>query len=86
MSDYRLIAIQEFLKTLLTDPRCLYVEENTVYCEKLFMVNSVMKWLYNKLLDEEITLDSMKNYLLLINEYLDDNIDLCWEQGELTWN
>ena len=85
MSDYRLIAIQEFLKTLLSDPRCLYLDENVVHCEKLFMVNSVMKWLYNNLLSDDITVDSMKNYLLVINEYLDDNIELFWEDNELTY-
>ena len=85
MSDYRLIAILEFLKTLLSDPRCVYLDENVVHCEKLFMVNSVMKWLYNNLLSDDITVDSMKNYLLVINDYLDDKIELSWEEGELIY-
>ena len=85
MSDYRLTAITEFLKTLLGDPRCINIADNVVHCEKLFMVNGIMKWLYNKLSSEEIDIDSMREYLLLINEYLDDNIELFWEHGELSY-
>lgn len=85
MSDYRLVAIKEFLKALLSDPRCLYVEDNIVHCEKLFVVNRVMKWLYTNLQSDDITIDSMKNYLLVINEYLDDHAELSWEEGELTY-
>lgn len=86
MSDYRLTAIKEFLKTLLSDSRCLSVDDNLIYCEKLFFVNGVMKWLYNKLLSDEIDIDVMKDYLLLINEYLDNRIELFWKNGNLSYN
>lgn len=86
MSDYRLTAIKEFLKTLLSDSRCLSVDDNLIHCEKLFFVNGVMKWLYNKLLSDEIDIDVMKDYLLLINEYLDNRVELFWKNGNLSYN
>ena len=67
------------------DPRCINIADNVVHCDKLFMVNGIMKWLYNKLSSEEIDIDSMREYLLLINEYLDDNVELSWEHGELSY-
>jgi len=85
MGDYRLTAIKEFLKALLSDPRCMHVEDNVVHCNKLFVINSVMKWIYNNLLSEDMTIDSMRNYLLVINDYLDDKIELSWEEGELIY-
>lgn len=85
MGDYRLTAIKEFLKALLSDPRCLSAEDNIIHCQKLFMVNRVMKWLYTNLQSDDITIDSMRNYLLVINEYLDDKVELSWEEGELIY-
>lgn len=83
MGDYRLTAIEEFLKALLADPRCMLVEGNVIHCNKLFVINGIMKWIYNNLLSEDITIDSMRNYLLVINDYLDNKIELSWEEGEL---
>lgn len=83
MNDYRLQAIKEFLITLLGDKRCLQIDGNVVYCEKMFMVNSVMKWLYASLIDDRINLDIMQKHLLIINDYLDNKVELFWNRGEL---
>ncbi len=83
MGDYRLQAIKEFIQTLYKDPRCLYQEDNVLYCEKLFIVNSAMKWLYNKITEESMELSEMKSHLNYINLFLDDKVELHWQDGVL---
>ena len=83
MGDYRLQAIKEFILALFRDPRCLYQEENVLYCDKLFIVNSAMKWLYNKITEESMELSEMKSHLNYINLFLDDKVELNWQDGTL---
>jgi len=83
MTDYRFQAIKEFVEALLKDKRCLYGEENVLYCEKLFTVNRVMSHVRDKLADDELSLDDMKRYLLYINEYLDGYVELEWWENKL---
>lgn len=83
MSDFRLQAIKEFVEALLRDPRCLYQEDNVLYCEKLFTINCIMGRIYTKLERGDMNLGEMRNYLSKINEYLNDEADLLWIDDEL---
>ena len=83
MSDYRLQAIKEFVHALLQDQRCLAQEGNVLYCKKLFIVNSVMKWLYNEISEKTMDMSEMKTYLHYINQFLDDEVSLSWDNGSL---
>ena len=83
MGDFRLQAIKEFIETLFRDPRCLYQEDNVLYCEKLFIINCIMSRIYTKLERGDMNLDDMRDYLSKINEYLNDEADLLWLDDEL---
>ena len=83
MPDYRFQAIKEFVQELLEDKRCLYSEDNILYCEKLFIVNKVMNHIYDKITNNELDPREMRKYLLYINKYLDDKVDLLWLNGKL---
>ena len=83
MVDHQLQAIKGFLQSLLSDKRCLSREDNVLYCKKLFIVNSVMNWLLAELRESAVTIDEMKEQLVYINRYLDDEIILYWENGVL---
>lgn len=83
MGDFRLQAIKEFVQALYDDPRCLYQEDNILYCEKLFIINCIMSRVYTKVDRGEMNLNQMRNYLGKINDYLNDKVDLSWEDGGL---
>jgi hypothetical protein len=83
MTDYRLQAIQEFVQALLKDKRCLYDEDNILYCEKLFIVNSIMNQVYDKVAKGEMSVSEMKKYLRYVNKYLDGELSLFWKDNNL---
>ena len=83
MADYQFQAIKEFLHSLLSDKRCLVTEGNVLYCEKLFTINSIMNWLLVDLKNSAVSIGEMKEQLVYINRYLDDEIDLYWDNGVL---
>ena len=83
MGDFRLQAIKEFVQALLKDKRCLYQEDNVLYCEKLFIINCIMGRVYTKVDRGDMNLTQMREYLTMINEYLNDEVDLLWTDGDL---
>ena len=83
MGDFRLQAFKEFVQALLDDPRCLYEEDNVLYCEKLFIINRIMDRVYTKVHNDEMDLKEMKKYLSQINDYLNGEVDLLWVDGVL---
>ena len=83
MGDFRLQAIKEFVQALLKDPRCLYEEDNVLYCEKLFIINCIMSRVYTKVDRGDMNLTQMRDYLAKISDYLNDEVDLSWEDGGL---
>ena len=85
MADYQFQAIKEFLRSLLSDKRCLSTEGNVLYCEKLFIINSIMNWLLVDLKNSAVSIDEMKEQLVYINKYLDGEIDLYWDGGVLMY-
>jgi hypothetical protein len=76
-------AIREFVQALLKDKRCLYNEDNILYCEKLFIVNRVMSHVRDELSADKLSLDEMRKYLMDINRYLDGDLDLNWWDDKL---
>ena len=83
MGDFRLQAIKEFVQALYDDPRCLYQEDNILYCEKLFIINCIMIRVYTKVDRGDMNLAEMRSYLAKINDYLNDKVDLLWDDGDL---
>lgn len=82
MADYRRSAFKEFVGALLKDSRCLFVEDNVLYCDKLFIINGVVNRIYQMLVDNEVGPDEMADYLAYINMFIDDKVDIFWEEGQ----
>ena len=82
MGDYRLSAFKEFIGALLKDKRCLFIEDNVFYCDKLFIINSVVNQIYEMMTDDEVGINEMRTYLKYINLFIEDEIDITWEDGQ----
>lgn len=57
------------------------IEENISYAEKLFIVNTVINYLFKDKTYKELDQFQIARYGELINKYLHDEVDIYWEDG-----
>lgn len=54
-------------------------EENVYYLDRLFMANTVVRWVFRHANNQEEILQ----YLIQIDKYLNREINLSWKNGEI---
>lgn len=76
----RLKSKQEIIRDLFK--RYIYRNENIVYGHKLFVINSIINYIYVDD-DEKNIYKLMVYYSGLIDKYLKGELDLYWEGGKI---
>ena len=58
-------------------------EDNVVFAEKLFIINSVINYLFKDKYYSDIDKNMILDYGELINKYLKGEVDIFWKDGTL---
>lgn len=61
----------------------LFREENIIYADKLFVINTVINFLFNGKTYKEIDQFQIARYGEYIHRYLQDEVDIYWNDGIL---
>jgi len=56
---------------------------NVIFAEKVFFVNSVIKWCLQRRENKEISIKQFRSYMLLLDKYVKQQIDLSWRDKKL---
>jgi hypothetical protein len=76
----RLKSKQEIVRDLFK--RYIYTKENIIYGHKLFVISSIINYIYEGD-DEKNKYNLMVYYSGLIDRYLKDELDLYWQDGRI---
>ena len=68
---------------LLRDYELLTCDNNVVWAEKAFIVNSVIRWAVGRLETNEMSIKQMENFGDILLMYLDNKVKIYWECGIL---
>jgi len=74
---------KKFILDLIREGKHFYHEGNIFHADKLFVVNSVIKWVVDRAKSGEFDATQVKNYLNVVSTYLKGDVDLFWEKGTL---
>lgn len=58
------------------------IEDNTIYADKLFMINSVISHLFKNKYDKGFS-KTLVEHGEIINRYLNNEVDIYWEDGRI---
>lgn len=58
-------------------------KDNIVYAHKLFIINSIVNYLFKDKYYTEIDKNKLLEYGALITRYLEDEVDIYWQDGIL---
>tara|TARA_Y100000004_G_C8914042_1_gene412231 strand:- start:896 stop:1150 length:255 start_codon:yes stop_codon:yes gene_type:complete len=72
-----------FIKDIIAEGKYFYYEDNVFMAEKLFVVNSIIRWVVSRSKSGEFDSSQVRNYLNAVASYLDGKIDVFWENGAL---
>lgn len=61
----------------------LHKEQNVVYAEKLFIVNTIINFLFKNKTYKEIDQFQIARYGEYIHKYFNDEVDIFWKDGIL---
>jgi len=74
---------RNFIIDLIREGKYFYHEDNVFRAEKLFLVNSVIKWVVEQAKNKEFDSTQVRNYLNVVSSFLEGQIDIFWENGTL---
>ncbi len=57
--------------------------DNVIYADKLFIINSIISYIFKDKDYSKIDKGKLLEYGELINQYLDDEVDIYWDSGTL---
>ena len=79
-----LSARRALLRAFLDKEKLFEKEENVLYGgKKIFVINSVLAHSLDLRAKKIISLTEVQNYVNLIQQYIDDQVDLCWKDNKL---
>jgi hypothetical protein len=58
-------------------------KDNIIHAEKIFIINSVIKNLFEGQTANSVDKRLLAQYAELIDRYLKDEVDICWKDGKL---
>lgn len=59
------------------------IEDNVVYAEKIFIINSVVKYIYRDAGKNSVNKDELMLYGEAIDRYLKNEVDIVWKHGNI---
>ena len=74
---------KKFILDLIREGKHFYHEGNIFHAGKLFIVNSVIKWVVERAKSGEFDETQVKNYLNVVSTYLKGDVEIFWENGTL---
>ena len=74
---------KKFILDLIREGNHFYHEGNIFHAGKLFIVNSVIKWVVERAKSGEFAETQVKNYLNVVSTYLKGDVEIFWENGSL---
>lgn len=64
--------------------QCYRVEDNVIFSPKIFIINTVIQWCYDKIETEKMNPNEMEFYLMAIQGFIEDKASISWdEEGNL---
>jgi len=61
----------------------IHRDENIIYADKLFIINTVINYLFKGKTYQEIDQFQIARYGEIINKYTKDEVDIYWQDGIL---
>jgi len=56
------------------------IKNNVIYAPKAFLINAVIQWCYHQTNTNKMKPNEMDFYLMSIEGFLQDNINLSWDE------
>jgi len=80
----RLSARKALLRAFLDKEKLFEKEDNILYGgKKVFVINSILAHSLDLRAKKIISLTEVQYYVNLIQQYIDDQVDLCWKDNKL---
>jgi hypothetical protein len=77
-------ARKALLRAFLDKEKLFEKQDNVFYGgKKVFVINSVLAHSLDLRAKKIISLTEVQHYVSLIQQYIDDQIDLCWQDNKL---
>lgn len=74
---------EAFIKDIIKEGKYFYYVDNVFHAEKLFVINSVVRWVVLKAKSGDFDQSQVRNYLSAVASYLNGKIDIFWDNGSL---
>jgi len=65
----------------LKDEGAIQTEDNLIFAEKAFFVNSVLNWSTREVEKGTMSKPQVANCLHVLRRYLKGKLELCWDEG-----
>lgn len=75
--------IKDFVMSYLSERKMLQIEENIVFAEKAFKVNSVLRWCIDKKNKGLLSSTLANKHFKMIDLFLNNEVDLIWVRGNV---
>tara|TARA_R110002020_G_scaffold452488_1_gene666883 strand:- start:5 stop:310 length:306 start_codon:yes stop_codon:yes gene_type:complete len=75
---------ERILQYLTQEENLLHSEENVIYAEKYFIINSVILWCLTQKQNQILPLEQFESYIKILQKYLRNELKIFWENDKLT--
>ena len=76
-------AQRKLVRAFIAKEKLIQRDDNVCNMGKAFVVNSVLGWFLTRRAEKKISLTDMRDYVTLLQEYIDGKIDLSWNEHVL---
>lgn len=59
------------------------IEDNVIYAQKIFIINSIIKYIYRDAERNNVNKDELMFYGEAIDRYLKNEVDITWKHGKI---
>ena len=73
---------KEYVIDLLRRRSILREKDNVIYCEKAFIINSILKQCFRRSRKKKQTKEDWVRYLKIIDSYIRDKTEIRWNDGK----
>lgn len=73
---------REYVIDLLKRRSVMHSEENVIYCEKAFVINSILKMCFRKSKKKTQSKEQWVKYLTIVDSYIKDKTIIKWKNGK----
>ena len=69
------------IKNILMDYNLIAYEDNVVWAERAFKINSITQYYIRKISENELTSQEIEYFATILQMFLNKEVDLFWEDG-----